>query len=238
MKIQKFAIAVLLLGCASIAYAGSLTVSPVRIDLNNKKSSSTVQVTNQGDAPVTVQARAVEWRMDAGENKYEETNDFIVSPPVFTLQPQQRQMIRLGIRGGVSPADIERTYRLILEEVPKAPQAGAIAMVFNISVPVFLDPARPVMPLLIWDAAYTEDGALRLTVTNDGTAHDYIKEVVGETNAGQLQTAIRGYVLPGHTRDFIVRDEHLRALDKITLNVLTDGNKARVELVPQPARKE
>ncbi len=237
MMIRATAFAILMLGSSIISQAGSLAISPVRVDLTSRKSNTIVQVTNSGDSAVTIQVHAAKWSMEGPENTYAETNDFIVNPPVFRLQPEQKQMIRIGIRNS-AVVGIERSYRLILEEVPKPAQAGTVAIVLNVSLPIFLQPLEPVAPSLIWRAALLDDGGMQLTVTNDGSAHDRINNVAIETDGGRIQTTISGYVLPGLTRTFTVHDEHLRPAKQVVLAVVTEKGKVNVPLTPDRLRKD
>jgi fimbrial chaperone protein len=226
-------IALFLFGAAVFAQAGSLAISPVRVDLSEAKLNSTVQVTNSGDEPITVQVHAASWRTEGAEDSYFETNDVVVNPPVFTLAAGQKQIIRLGLRSR-DRIEIERSYRLILEEVPKPPKPGTIGTVLRISLPIFQVPRRPVAPILIWQAGFTDDGALKISVRNDGSAHDRIKELVIEVGAERIPSSLSAYVLPGGRRDFVIRDERLRGAAHIGIETVTDTGKGHEELTPQP----
>lgn len=233
MATRISAIALLLFGSAVFAQAGSLAISPVRVDLSETKLNSTVQVTNSGDEPITVQVHAAGWRTEGAEDSYLETNDVVVNPPVFTLAAGQKQIIRLGLRSR-DRIEIERSYRLILEEVPKPPKPGTIGTVLRISLPIFQVPRRPVAPILIWQAGFTDDGALKISVRNDGSAHDRIKELVIEVGAERIPSSLSAYVLPGGRRDFVIRDERLRGAAHVGLETVTDAGKGHEELTPRP----
>ena len=233
MATRSSAIALFLLGAAVFAQAGSLAISPVRVDLSETKPNSIVQVTNAGDDPITVQVHAASWKTEGAEDSYLDTNDVVANPPVFTLAAGQKQIIRLGLRSR-EPIEIERSYRLFLEEVPKPPKPGTIGTVLLISLPIFQVPRRPVAPILIWQAGFTDDGALRLSVQNDGSAHDRIKELEIEVGAERIPSSISAYVLPGGRRDFVIRDERLRGATHIGLETVTDAGKRHEELTARP----
>ncbi|HLH30401.1 MAG TPA: fimbria/pilus periplasmic chaperone, partial [Terriglobia bacterium] len=188
----------------------------------------------------TAQVHVARWTMRGEDFKYIETDQFIVNPPVFTLQPGQKQLVRLSLRSEAG-VEIEGSYRLILEEVPKSIQPGAIAMLLKVSIPVFVLPAQPVMPHLIWQASYNSTGDLKLSVRNDGTAHDRISSVAiqpGNGPAGAaVPTTISGYLLPGDSRDFVITDERLRNARHIALDVVTETAKSHVELTPTERRE-
>jgi fimbrial chaperone protein len=39
------------------------------------------------------------WSQDAGQDILQPTTDLLVSPPVFTVQPGQSQLLRIALRG-------------------------------------------------------------------------------------------------------------------------------------------
>jgi fimbrial chaperone protein len=229
-RITIVAFVIMCLAAASVA--GSFGVSPVRVDLSAKKPNGSVQITNTGDSPVTVQVQAAQWAMRGSENEYGETNDFIVNPPVFSLEPGGTQRIRIGLRG-VNPAAVERSYRLILEEVPKAAESGTVAMILKLSLPIFIQPGTPVAPVLVWGAQRDDDGSLRLAVSNNGDAHDRISSVELETDFGKLEVPMSGYVLPGNSRDAVIRDERVSAARRFSLTAVSDAGKTQIELSPR-----
>lgn len=227
---------------AAISDPITLIISPVRVSLTLKKRSTIVEVTDAGNAPTTVQVHVARWTMRGDEFKYIETDQFIVNPPVFTLQPGQKQLVRLSLRSEVG-VEIEGSYRLILEQVPTTVQPGTVAMLLNISIPVFVLPAQPVMPRLIWQASYTNTGNLKLTVRNDGTAHEVISKVSIQTDgrepsaAEAIQTSIGGYLLPGNSREFVLSDDRLRSARHVILDVVTETTKTHMELTPTERRE-
>jgi fimbrial chaperone protein len=218
---------------AGLAQAGSLMISPVRVDLGEKKNNAIIQVTNSADDPITVQVHAAGWRTEGAEDSYFDTNDVVVNPPVFTIAAGQKQVIRLGLRSS-DLADIERSYRLILEEVPKPTKAGTITTLLRITLPIFQLPRRPVAPSLSWQARFSDDGALTLMVQNDGRAHDRIRELAIEVGGERIQTSLSAYVLPGGWRDFVIRDQRLHGAAHVSLEIVTDTGRGHEELTPKP----
>jgi fimbrial chaperone protein len=224
------ALLLFLCGAAVFARAGSLGISPVRIDLSERKTNAIIQVTNTADDPVTVQVHAADWRTEGTEDSFSDTNEVVVNPPVFTLAAGQKQIIRLGLRSREQSA-IERSYRLILEEVPKPPKAGTIATVLRVMLPIFQAPGHPVAPKLACQARIIEDGAVKLRIENNGTAHDRLKEIVLEVGAGQIQSANTAYILPGGWREFVFRDKRLRGASYIRVGLITDAGTVREEFI-------
>jgi fimbrial chaperone protein len=235
MSLEKrlTAITLLLFSTAIFAGAGSLSISPVRIDLTEKRTNALIQITNAADDPITMQLHAASWTIEGSQDLLRDTNDIVVNPPVFNLAPGQKQIIRLGIRSRTQTFDMERCYRLILEEVPKAPKEGTITTVLRVTLPIFHLPRRPVAPVLVWQAILSQDGDLKLRVNNEGSAHAQIREVVLAVGSERVPTSISSYVLPGGQREFEVRDKRLRSAGHIGLDVVTDAGKIHEELTPK-----
>ena len=88
--------------------------------------------------------------LDRGRNagRAYPTDDIILNPPVFTVAPGKTRFMRLGLRTA-NHGTAELTYRLILQEVPKAegPSDGAaVRTILRISIPIFAVPKRSRSP--------------------------------------------------------------------------------------------
>lgn len=115
-----------------------------------------------------------------------------------------RAEIRIGHR--LPTTDLERTYRLLVAEIPPAPSglASETRLVTVHSLPVFIKPAviRRQGQLL---NAQVQQGALQITVSNQGNVHieaDQIK-VTAFSEKGQRLFEVhpeREYILAGVTR--------------------------------------
>jgi fimbrial chaperone protein len=146
------------LGIASISQAqpmepmaqasGSVSVSPVLIDLaRGERAALTLQ--NKHARAVFYQVSVLRWSQENGQDRYDSTDDFIASPPLFTLAAGLSQAIRLGFR---QPTDApnERAYRVMLTEVPPAnhqPNQGSqIQWAMQYAIPVFVAGSTPTVP--------------------------------------------------------------------------------------------
>ncbi|PKO60650.1 MAG: molecular chaperone, partial [Betaproteobacteria bacterium HGW-Betaproteobacteria-17] len=137
--------------CALSAQAGSLSVMPVVVALSDHKVREAITVTNQGDERVTTHVDVVSWTQSDGKDVFAPTTDVLLNPGVFTLEPGQVQVLRLGWRGKV-PLDTERTYRILLREVPPAAPAqrspGAlpsqVRVLLELRIPIYVAPRQVV----------------------------------------------------------------------------------------------
>ena len=120
--------------------AANSTVAPVIIDVPGS-GRSIVKVTNNRDRPVMYQLAAKTWQVIDGKDRYEATEDFIASPPLFTLAAAATQEVRIGMRNPV-PAPLERAYRLVVAEVPRERAAGeegsAVEFAIQYLLPVYV----------------------------------------------------------------------------------------------------
>lgn len=154
---------VLMLGLGSMGQAqtfapmgpaqGSVSVSPVLINLASGERA-TITVRNDTKRAVFYQVSVLRWTQDKGQDRHDSTDDFIASPPQFTLAAGSSQTIRMGFRQP-TPAPHERAYRLLLTEVPQAAKGhgseGQIQFAMQYAIPVFVTGTAPTAPKpLVW----------------------------------------------------------------------------------------
>src|SRR5882724_7309698 len=104
-------------------HAGSYTVKPVRIELSARQLRTTIQIQNSGEEPAMIQAHVVAWNANGAEEVLSGNDEILLNPSIFTVAAGRQQFLRLGLRHP-QPDTKEVTYRLILEEVPRAPKPG------------------------------------------------------------------------------------------------------------------
>ncbi|MCM2503645.1 fimbria/pilus periplasmic chaperone [Aureimonas altamirensis] len=118
------------------AHAGSIRVSPTKVEMAGN-SASMLRVRNEEKTPVTVQVRVFR-SIPAGDGfRLEETRDVVASPPMTTLRPGAENIVRIVHVGGAA-AEGRRSYRLLVDEVPdrRRMKPGTVAVVVRHSIPV------------------------------------------------------------------------------------------------------
>ncbi|MBR0667020.1 molecular chaperone [Roseomonas hellenica] len=182
------------------AQAQSLTVLPVTIQLPPGQMAGAVTVINQGDAESAFQIRAFAWSQPRGETELAPTDALLVSPPLGTIAPRASQVVRLVLR---RPAqDREASYRILLDQLPPPAAPGTVRVALRLSIPVFAEPTNsPIAPRLRWRIE-SEGGQAYLTVANEGTRHEAVRDIALAGGAGpiRIQGDASPYVLPGATR--------------------------------------
>ncbi len=214
------------IACGVSVYAGSFSVNPVRIELTAARPNALVQIANLSDEPTTIQVHVVSWRSDNNnESVYLPTDDVLVNPPIFTIDPRQKQFMRLGLRRPAS-APAEASYRLIVEEVPKPPASGFVGLqtVLRISIPIFLKPATPVSPKLAWRVDYTNRNA-HIQITG-------LELTPVGANRTPIKTSVLDYLLPNQARTWIIESARISGPVQIRLTAHTDAGNIYEVLVP------
>jgi len=231
-------IAAAMLAVSVQAGGATFGLTPMRVELSATTPTAIVSVNNSGDAPVTIQVQTYAWTQPAGDDVYEETRGFIVSPPIFTLAPGAAQVVRVALRGKPS-TDIEQAYRLIFREVPPAEEAAADSALFhialNMNIPMYVAPsAAPAAPKPAWSMADGPDGTPRLRVANIGTANLRLATLVISQGQNKLEERDVFVVLPGAARFIALPKDRLRS--DAPLHVDAQSNAGRVDLVVPVAK--
>jgi len=190
------------------AHAGQFTVSPIRLNFDQKNRSGVVHVLNEEKEVLQVQMKAYVWTQDAeGKDQYAETDDLLFFPKLATINPNQERIIRVGIK---QPSkNKEETYRLFVEEIPrkdKVQEQTQIRVAIRLGVPIFVSPAHH--QVLGHVAQMTlMDGKLHLAVQNQGNTHFIIESILirGTNPSGEAHFSkeLSGwYLLTGSKRAY------------------------------------
>lgn len=248
MTTLRSLLAAWLFACALPGGAADLSLMPVAVNLDRLRDRASVQVVNRGHETVILQAEAIAWVREGGVDRDEPTGELIVNPPVFSIAPGQSQVVRLGLRRSAE-ADRERTYRMVLREVPPSGGGdgttvhGSVRVLVALRVPVYVAPAQ-VQRAEQWRTHLDAQGLRVAEVSNTGNVHMKIGALrwhagaaasAAVAGAAPLSEQPVGAVLfPGETRSFRVPSTPGASAAQ-TLEVLTDRGPQYVAL-GTPAR--
>jgi fimbrial chaperone protein len=219
------------------AHAGSFSISPVRLDLSSTARSAALTVRNE-EREALVQAQVMLWEQVDGQEKLTPTRDLLVSPAVFTLGEDGSQLVRVALRSAPANAGHERSYRLILQEVPQPanPNVTGLQIALRLSVPVFIAKPDATGPVLAWSATPSGNG-LVITALNSGDVHARVRGFsVGPAagNDAPLVQPVATYILPGQARSWSLGQEQgdttSAAWRRLRLKVTTDEGESETEL--------
>lgn len=193
------AVVALVQASAPAARAGSLGVSPTRVDLAADRRAGMVTLQNNAAEPVLVQIQTFAWPAGVGSAELQPTRELVAVPAVAEIAPGGRQLVRVALRG-LPRADAETAYRLLVTEVPPGlpgTRAG-VRFALRLSLPVFVTPPGA-LPAPAWSLEGQGRG-LRLALTNRGGAHVQVRRLrVFAAGAAEPVQVIEeaAYVLPG-----------------------------------------
>lgn len=219
--IRLLAAACLLWGGAAHGQS-SLMIWPLDPVIEDDQRAAALWLENRGSQPLSLQVRVLAWSQDDQADGYAAQETVIPSPPMATVAPGQRQLVRL-MNTRPAPEGAELAYRVLVDELPAAEgsddgkQAGSamgIRLQIRYSVPLFVsgkghwtkpradrqrDAADASQPALSWRSQQQDDGHHYLLVRNDGRAHARLTAVqwVRGSDSVTLNAGLLGYVLPG-----------------------------------------
>jgi fimbrial chaperone protein len=224
------------------ASAANLGVSPVRVTLSDNQQMGTITVRNYATEPASLQMEVLNWSQAGGKDVFTPTRELLANPPIFTLPAGGSQLVRFGLRRAPD-ALRELTYRVILQQLPPPPDPdfNGAQILMRISLPVFVLPEADAKPVLLWQAVLTSQGALKISLSNNGNAHIQIKNfklsLLDGTQPWVTQQT-SAYVLAGQSRDWIVlaNPENPAPPTGVTLQLfaLTDADDIEAEVIIVP----
>ncbi|MET0327429.1 MAG: molecular chaperone [Luteimonas sp.] len=212
----RLALAGALAAPALIAHASGLQVSPIGLRLATSSTAEAMWLTNTGSETIHAQVRVFRWTQAEGKDVLEPSRDLVVSPPMVSIAPGDRQLVRV-IRQVPPAADgTETAYRVLVDELPVDGGASpGLKFVLRYSIPVFLAPAGdPTMKSTLQATWETTAEGPRLRVRNQGNGHAQIADVTWQGSDGKrrpLLPGLVGYTLPGATMSWKLPDDARRS---------------------------
>ena len=205
-----YALLIGILFCSPVvAAAGEWRVTPIRLFFDRGARSGILNVQNDGDAPMNLQVKAMEWSQDAeGKDQYADSNELVFFPKFLMIPPKEERVIRIGSKG--VPGAREKTFRVFVEEVtpPKKEDKSEGATVFvnvRFAVPLFVSPAKDEPSAKL--QAELRGGVVAATLHNTGNIHFRLTslDIRGKNTKGEetLRQKVEGwYLLNGTRRTF------------------------------------
>jgi fimbrial chaperone protein len=217
----------------------ALTISPVLVDLSPARRIASITIANPSDRAISFQTETLAWTQPEGADRYDETEDLVVVPPIAEIPPGRSQIFRVTLRR--APEARERAYRLIFEDVtapaPAGPSADEVAVNLRIShnLPVFVaSPGTPrARPQLAPCDRTPEKGAC-VRLVNAGERYLQVKSLSLEGSGWHREIAAPARVLAGAWRQWTF-DTPAQARPPMQLRVETPDGPFTADL-PSAAR--
>lgn len=182
---------------SSAALGGQLTVSPLIMEMPPLQANATYKLKNGSAQDGFYQIQLFAWEQgNDGESRLLQQDDLIITPPVTLIPANGEQLVRV-IQKAPQPSDIEKSYRLVISEVPdtESDQGANLKVLLRMSLPLFV--GTPELSHTL--SAFFQDGALR--IRNTGTAHARLSDAYWQARNKNkkfvIQEGLVGYVLPG-----------------------------------------
>lgn len=188
---------------------GAVLIWPVNPVIEAERQAGALWLENPGKTPVTLQIRIYAWAQADGKNVYAEQTAVVGTPPIATIAPGEKQLVRLT-RTTPPPAAYEAPYRIVIDEIPidtpgSSSSGAAVAFRMRYSLPLFVlgtnapkknAAALALIPSLGWRIVGAGSDR-QLEIRNDSPVHARLTDAsLGDT---PLATGLLGYVLPGQT---------------------------------------
>jgi fimbrial chaperone protein len=212
------------------AYATSLQLSPVNVEVPAPGAASIITLTNTGSEDMNAQIRVFKWMQVNGQDQLVPTKDVVVSPPAMKIGPGKNSVVRI-VRTGKTPVVSEETYRLKVDEIPKLPRAGQAAVGFAVSysVPVFFSNYKQGAQLN-WKASIVK-GQIRLEADNAGDRHARLADlkIVNAAKVINVAPGLSGYVLRQSAKVWLVKGGAKFAVVGDTIKIIATGDTGPIE---------
>lgn len=217
--------------------AGIWRVIPIFLDFNQKTRSGVITLSNEGENKVSLQIKSMKWSQDSeGKDLYEDDAELIFFPRLLTIEPGKSQMLRVGMQ--IPATDVEKTYRLFIEEIPeprKADQGATIAIALRFGVPIYAAPIKSESRGEFVEALLAK-GTVKTVIKNTGNVHFRIQTVqlIGKDASGAeiLRQKLDGwYLLSGVSRSYVFTLKEEECRKAATLELLSDTDRDDITTV-------
>ena len=163
--------------------AFSITASPIsaELDISKKRSHVITIVNSSGGKTIPVSISVTTWSInpDGSENNIP-SNDLLVFPRQLILKSKERRSVRIAPRSKSKPA-IEKTYRIIIEELPinmdaaQTKQSG-VNVLLAYRTAFYLLPNNPTSNLNL-EHIQVGNNYYLFSIKNSGNTHTHLRHL-------------------------------------------------------------
>ncbi|RVU33421.1 molecular chaperone [Rheinheimera riviphila] len=183
-----------LLWLPALTCAKGLTIWPLIAELPPGSKAVAIYLDNQSDTAQQLQIRVKQWQQLQHKDQFSEQQTVLVSPPFVSIEPRQRQLVRLVYlnAGQVPVLAAEQSYRVLIDDVTavNSKTGSQVHIRMRYSLPLFV--GRPAEVPATNDAqpfnAYWQDkiqaslqllpdGSCKFSLQNTGPSHLRLSQV-------------------------------------------------------------
>lgn len=232
--ITKFVLLLVLLSTSQLSIAG-VTISGTRIIFPGGQSEMSVRTNNKGDKPALVQIWIDDGKANADMNNVKVP--FLVTPPVFRVEPGKGQSLRLIYNGMALPQDRESLFWFNLLEIPPANKdnqdKNRLELAFRTRIKIFYRPQNlkdssvTVFDRLQWSVVNDPQKGTGIKITNQ-TPYYFSFDTGTFTVSGKKYSMNMNYITPGYSETYYSDKGAAPAgtVSQITANLLNDYGAA------------
>ena len=225
---------------ASLAAVSALTqaglkITPIQLYIGDKSNQRSATVTldyTEVSAARIFEATAVRWSQnEKGEDVYTPDPDVLINPKNFVLQPDSRQLVRVGFSQPVGAMNLkeEGAWRVLFNEIPPVEQENSVSFLFTISLPLFIGAQNQadLRPSVKYRA-----NSLILTLANNANSHIQIKEISLVDSRGNAVASFpeMKYLLANQRGEFDLGQVKLASAEAYKVIIKTDKGEAPLEI--------
>ncbi|MFI8009006.1 molecular chaperone [Acinetobacter sp. ABJ_C4_1] len=231
MKKNIFIITGLFLSLSSTIHAATIRLSPVSIEILSHQKASSISLYNQSNESADLQARIFEWTQNNGQDQLTPTDEITISPPFLKLKPSESYNLRV-VRINPEPISSEKTYRIIIDELPKPVDSRKASQGVNVllrsSLPVFVV-NKDAITQLNWKIDTHQKEAF-LNIRNIGNRHALLNDLTLIDNTENKSYPIKvntvnGYILANQARSYSVNNFTYQPNHKYSISLTVNGKK-------------
>ncbi|MCX3308705.1 molecular chaperone [Pantoea vagans] len=201
------------LTCAMTSSAfASVTIIGTRVIYPASEKEVTVRLDNRGDHPALVQAWIDNGNPDEAVDKI--NVPFVLLPPVFRMEANKGQTLRIVFTGANLPTDKESIFWLNVLDIPPRDKSlsnqNQLQMAIRSRIKIFYRPvqfdtaqANKAASGLVWRHGQKPNF---LSATNNSPFYVNVSQINAEDNAGHKLVSEKGEMLaPGETKEFSLK---------------------------------
>jgi len=231
MRKKIFVATSLLLFLPSMLNAASIRLSPVNVEILSDQTASSISLYNQSNESADLQVRIFEWTQNAGQDQLIPTDDIAISPPFLKLKPNDSYNLRV-VRIKPEPISGEKTYRIIIDELPKPIDSRKASQGVNVllrsSLPVFVV-NKDAITQLNWKID-THQKEPSLNINNVGNRHALLNDLTLVDNTENKSYPIKvntvnGYILAKQAKSYSINNFTYQPNHKYSISLTVNGKK-------------
>ncbi|WP_017388130.1 fimbrial biogenesis chaperone [Acinetobacter calcoaceticus] len=231
MKKNIFIITGLFLSFSSIINAATIRLSPVNVEILSNQSAASISLFNQSNESSDLQIRVFEWTQKNGQDQLIPTDEIAISPPFLKLQSNDSYNLRV-VRINPAPVSGEKTYRIIIDELPKPIDSRKAAQGVNVllrsSLPVFVV-NKDAITQLNWKIDADQE-VPSLNISNIGNRHALLNDLtLVDTTTNKSYpikvNTVNGYILAEQARSYSINNFTYQPNHKYSVSLTVNGKK-------------